>query len=102
MKIAALDLGSNTLKLSVAEVGTDGALKILGEKAIITRVGQGLDQNKRVSDEAMERTLKGLKELVMFAFALGAKRIGCVGTAGLRGADNAGEFLGRAKAECGL
>ncbi|MCK6544893.1 Ppx/GppA family phosphatase [Myxococcota bacterium] len=100
--VAALDLGSNTLKLTVADVARDGSLIVLGERAEITRVGQGLDRTKRVDDEAAARTLKGLGELVAFARALGATQIACVGTAGLRGATNAADFLGRVKAELDL
>jgi exopolyphosphatase / guanosine-5'-triphosphate,3'-diphosphate pyrophosphatase len=101
MKIAGLDLGSNTIKITVAEtVGRE--LRVLGETGKITRIGQGLDQNKALLPEAIERTIAGLSELVEFAKKLGAEKIGCVGTAGLRGAANAGEFLARAKKECGL
>lgn len=100
--IAALDLGSNTIKITVAEVGADGSLDVLGETAEITRVGEKLDENKYLLPEAMERTLAGLGRLVAFARGLGAEKIGCVGTAGLRGASNAPEFLSRAREEHGL
>src|SRR2546430_2709648 len=101
MRIAALDLGSNSIKITVAEREGSGPLQVIGEKTAITRVGQDLDKNGRVLDEAMQRTLTGLDELVGFARRLGVERkIACVGTAGLRGASNAGEFLRRAKMQC--
>jgi exopolyphosphatase/guanosine-5'-triphosphate,3'-diphosphate pyrophosphatase len=102
MIVAALDLGSNTIKISVARVSESGDIEIIGERSSITRVGEGLDQNGYVLEEAMSRTLAGLSELVAFAEDKGATEIACVGTAGLRGAKNAAEFLERAKAECGL
>lgn len=100
-RIAALDLGSNSLKITVAEV-FDGAPRVIEERAIITRVGEGLDKTKRVSDAAADRTLIGLRELVGLARSHGAQRIACVGTAGLRGAVNAPEFLARVREELDL
>lgn len=102
MIIAGLDLGSNTIKISVAKASGGAELEILGETARITRIGEGLDKNKKLLPEAIERTMSGLGELVAFAKGLGAEKIGCVGTAGLRGASNAPEFLERAQAEHGL
>lgn len=102
MIVGALDLGSNTLKITVAELGSGGALRIIEERAIITRIGEGLDQNGRLLDAAMERTLDALKALADRARALGAVQIRCVGTAGLRGAENAAAFLERVRIEAGL
>jgi exopolyphosphatase/guanosine-5'-triphosphate,3'-diphosphate pyrophosphatase len=102
VRIAALDLGSNTIKITVAEVSKGCELNVLGESAEITRIGEKLDENKFLLPQAIERTMAGLGRLVAFARSLGAEKIGCVGTAGLRGASNAQEFLARAKAEHGL
>jgi exopolyphosphatase/guanosine-5'-triphosphate,3'-diphosphate pyrophosphatase len=102
MIIAALDLGSNTIKISVARVTASGGLEIIGEKSSITRVGQDLDKNGYVLPEAMERTITGVVELADFARDKGARRIACVATAGLRGAKNSPEFLRRAKEMAGI
>jgi exopolyphosphatase/guanosine-5'-triphosphate,3'-diphosphate pyrophosphatase len=99
--IGALDLGSNTLKITVAEK-TDGELRIVEERSVITRIGEGLDENGYVTEEAIARTMAGLSELVAAAQKRGADRIACVATAGLRGASNAGAFLSRVKAELGI
>src|SRR5262245_38928310 len=98
-RIAGLDLGSNTLKITVADVDEAGALRVVGERAIITRMGQDLDKTKRVSPEAMERTKRGLGELMAFAKAERAERFACVATAGLRGAANGRELIDWAKSE---
>ncbi|MFO0722947.1 MAG: Ppx/GppA family phosphatase [Myxococcota bacterium] len=100
--VAALDLGSNTLKLTVATAAADGSLVVLHEDAEITRIGEGLDQNGRLLDAARARTLKGLTRMVAEARAKGATEVRAVGTAGLRGAANAQEFLADVAAATGV
>jgi exopolyphosphatase/guanosine-5'-triphosphate,3'-diphosphate pyrophosphatase len=91
--VAALDLGSNTLKLTVATSRVDGALVVLHEDAEITRIGEGLDKNGRLLDAARARTLAALTRMLAEARNKGATEVRAVGTAGLRGAANAEEFL---------
>ena len=43
--VAALDLGSNTVKMTVAEVSAPAGLRVLYERAEVTRIGEGLDKN---------------------------------------------------------
>ena len=74
MKLAAIDLGSNTLKYTLAEVTAD-ALTVIRERAEITRIGQGLDKNGYLLDEAMERTYQVLAEVVADARTEGAEHI---------------------------
>lgn len=100
MIVGAIDLGSNTVKITVAEVGAD--LKVLFEAAEITRIGEGLDASGVLKAEAMDRTYRCLEGYVERCRALGAERIRCVATAGMRGAKNGGDFLARAKAGLGL
>jgi len=102
VRLAAIDLGSNTLKYTLADVEPAGALEVVEERAQITRIGEGLDKNGYLLDAAMERTFAALAEIVAAAEAGGAERIACVATAGMRGASNAHLFLSRAKDELGL
>ncbi|MCB9650121.1 MAG: Ppx/GppA family phosphatase [Deltaproteobacteria bacterium] len=101
MKLAAIDLGSNTLKYTLAEVTAD-ALTVIRERAEITRIGQGLDKNGYLLDGAMERTYQVLAEVVADARTEGAEHIACVATAGMRGASNAQGFLDRVRHHLGL
>ena len=101
MRLAAIDLGSNTLKYTLAEVGP-GTVSVIRERAEITRIGQGLDANGYLLDEAMERTYRVLQEVVADARAEGVTTIACVATAGMRGASNAPAFLDRVRHHLGL
>ncbi|MCC7381099.1 MAG: hypothetical protein IT384_04680 [Deltaproteobacteria bacterium] len=102
LTVAALDLGSNTLKLTVADVAPGAPLSVRFEDAIISRIGEGLDQHGHLQDAAIERTMIALHRLRSAAQAHGATLIRCVGTAGLRGADNAAAFLSRVRSETGI
>jgi exopolyphosphatase / guanosine-5'-triphosphate,3'-diphosphate pyrophosphatase len=101
MKLAAIDLGSNSVKLCCADV-KDQHVVIQIDRETLSRVGEGLDRNARLLDAAIERTMKVLAADVAAAKAFGAERIACVATAGLRGAANASALIDRAKKELGL
>lgn len=102
MRLAAIDLGSNTLKYTLAELDSSRQLQVLEQDAQITRIGQDLDKNGFLLEAAMERTFAALKIMVHSARAAGADKLACVATAGMRGAKNAPEFLARAEQELGL
>jgi exopolyphosphatase/guanosine-5'-triphosphate,3'-diphosphate pyrophosphatase len=102
VKLAAIDLGSNTLKYTLAEIDSAGGLAVLDQDAEITRIGQDLDKNGYLLDAAMDRTFDALRTMVESARTNGASKIACVATAGMRGASNAPDFLRRAKDELAL
>ena len=57
MRVATIDIGTNTVLLLVAETGRDGALGALHESATITRLGERVDQTRALArgDRADER-----------------------------------------------
>jgi exopolyphosphatase / guanosine-5'-triphosphate,3'-diphosphate pyrophosphatase len=59
MRVAVVDLGTNTTRLLVAEV-QDGALKEVDKQTTITRLGQGVDATGQLADEAMDRVRAAL------------------------------------------
>jgi len=97
-RIAAIDIGTNTVLLTVAEcVEADGdltqRLRIVGERHAITRLGQGVDQTQRLDAEASRRTLDCLRSYAQEMTALAANRAVCVGTSALRDASGGHQFL---------
>lgn len=101
-RVAAIDIGSNGLKLTLLERVAPGSVHRLHEEEVITRVSEGLERSGRLDPAAIERTLAALADRVAFARGLGATRVGCVATAGLRGAEGREVFLSRARAEAGV
>lgn len=102
MKLAAVDIGTNSVLLLIAQQETPGGeLSAWKERCIITRLGQGLLPSKRLQPQAVERTLAALGR---FARSMDEARVdfrGAIGTAVLREASNAGDFLVKAEAILG-
>jgi exopolyphosphatase/guanosine-5'-triphosphate,3'-diphosphate pyrophosphatase len=100
-RVAAIDLGSNSAKLLVAEAGATGLRRVL-ELERITRVSEGVERGGQLAEAALERTLGALGELMRRARAAGAAQVRCVATAGLRGTGGADRLLARARDALGL
>jgi exopolyphosphatase/guanosine-5'-triphosphate,3'-diphosphate pyrophosphatase len=100
-RLAAIDVGTNTVLLLVAEE-RDGRLEPVVERAEITRLGRGVDASGRLAPEAIRETAEALGRFAAEARALGAERIVCVATSAARDARNGGEFFEAARAAAGL
>ena len=86
MIAAAIDIGTNSIKLVVGENEARGAVRLLREDGIITRLGENLDSTGLISDAAFRRTLEALRSLVADARDLGAECIRAVATSAMRDA----------------
>jgi exopolyphosphatase/guanosine-5'-triphosphate,3'-diphosphate pyrophosphatase len=91
---AAIDIGTNTTLLLLAEAG-GGAVTVLAERAEITRLGRGIGGDGRLGTDGIARTLAVLAEYAALARTHGAP-VAAVGTEALRRAPNAQDFLGPA------
>lgn len=98
---AVFDVGSNSVKMLVAMSG-GGTMGILADEVRICGLGQGLRVSGQLSEEAMERSLDALEELVDIARKLGATDMRAVGTQALRHAKNGGDFLEQLRLRCDL
>lgn len=99
---AALDLGTNSIKIVVADLANGRADRYF-ERTIITRIGEGMQaMGNRLREDAMRRTLDGLVELIAVAREMEVREIAAVGTAALRDAVNREEFLQRIEEQCGI
>jgi exopolyphosphatase/guanosine-5'-triphosphate,3'-diphosphate pyrophosphatase len=100
--LAAIDLGTNTVRVLVAE--TDPATGLVPRWAdqVVTRLGEGLARRGTLALDATERTLAAVRRYRDRAQALGAAEILLVATAAVRQAEDGGEFLARLRAEPGI
>lgn len=85
MRVAAIDIGTNTVLLLVAEK-RDGKLVAVEEHATITRLGQGVDRTRTLAPEAVERTNACLDRYADIVTRLGVVKTGVVGTSAMRDA----------------
>lgn len=102
MKIGALDVGTNTVLMLVAETAPDGSARRVIDLARITRLGKGVDHNHRLDPQAALRTLDTIGEFVDQARAAGAEKIVAAGTATLRDAADGESFIRRVRERTGV
>ena len=101
-RFAAIDIGTNTILLLIAELETDGSFQVLDDRAEITRLGAGVDRARQIGPEGERRSLEVLKSYLETCGSLGVDEIAAVGTSALRDARNTGVFKTRLKRELGL
>ena len=87
---AAVDIGTNSVKMVVVRREGDGFLSVLFDAATVTRLGKGIDTSGNLDESAAKRTLDALESFGARASELGATRIVAVGTAALRDAGESG------------
>ena len=89
-RAAAIDIGTNSVLLLVAESGA--APHAVVERATITRLGEGVDKTGELSAAARARTLACLREYAIVAREAGATSLAAVGTSAMRDARGGPEF----------
>ena len=101
-RFAALDLGSLTVRLAIAERTPTGDFRLLLHRREITGLAQGLAQTGELAEEAMGRTLQALQVFVQVMDDHLVKDYRAVATHAVRAARNGPAFLERVRSELGL
>ena len=93
MRVAAIDLGTNSTRLLVADV-EDGRIIEVVRRLAITRLGEGVDVNHELLPAPIARVHAVLDGYAREASSLGAERVLAVATSAVRDASNGRDFLG--------
>lgn len=101
-RLGALDVGSNSIRLLVAEYDPAAGLAIIDEVKDSPRLAQGLAMTGRLDDAAVERAMLALSRMRDVCQRRGVSRISAVATAAVREAENGGEFVRRVQDELGI
>lgn len=103
-RVAAIDIGTNSTRLLVAERGADGALVTVERLMRITRLGQGVDKTGALAPEAIDRTVAVLAEYrtVMDGLGVPAGRVRMTATSASRDAADRDVFFDAAEAAVGV
>jgi exopolyphosphatase/guanosine-5'-triphosphate,3'-diphosphate pyrophosphatase len=101
-RIAAIDIGSNSIRQIVADVSAEGEIRIVDEMKAAPRLGAGLAKSGQLDDAHMDEAVEALARMATLARQVGAKRIEVVATSAVRDARNGGTFLSRVRKESGL
>ncbi|MDD2902725.1 MAG: Ppx/GppA phosphatase family protein [Syntrophales bacterium] len=102
LRFAAVDLGSLTVRLAVAELTGPGRFQILGHYRQVTGLGEGLARDNTLAPEPMDRTLKALGRFVQIMQAEGVKVARVVATQAVRQARNQEVFVRQVQEVMGL
>lgn len=100
--LAVIDIGSNSGRIIVVRVTSNGHLEILSEARASLRLMTDVDARGSLSAEAEERTLAALFDFMAVAAGSGARRTIALATAAVREATNCDPFVGRLRRETGL
>ncbi len=92
-RVAAVDLGTNSTRLLVADVDGD-RLEEVTRRLTITRLGEGVDRRRQLLPVPIARVRNCLSEYRRELEALGAERTLCIATSSVRDAENGEAFLG--------
>lgn len=101
-RFAAIDLGTLTVRLAIAEKTSNDSFRLLLHRREITGLGRGLARTGELAPEGMARTLAALREFMQVLADYQVQEYRAVATHAVRAADNGPTFLTRLRAEMGL
>jgi exopolyphosphatase / guanosine-5'-triphosphate,3'-diphosphate pyrophosphatase len=101
-RYAVIDVGTNSVKFHIGERSPDQAWRKVVDRAEVTRLGQGLQETGRLGAEPIRRTVAAVAGMVEEARQHRVAEIAAVGTAGLRIAANAPDFVTAVLARSGV
>ncbi len=102
VRLAAIDVGTNSIRCVVAEVQSDGSYRVLDEEREMTRLGQDLYTRGRLSAEAIERSIAALTKMKAIADGYEVAELRAGATSGVREAANGRAFCREVRKRCGL
>ena len=102
MRAAALDLGSNSFHVLIADVDRAGGLAVVGRAKRMPRIGEGIFRTGAISAAARKQALKALGELIPVVERHRPDAVRAVATAAVREATNGAAFVDEVRARFGL
>jgi exopolyphosphatase/guanosine-5'-triphosphate,3'-diphosphate pyrophosphatase len=102
MRVAVVDIGTNSTRLLIADVERDGTVSELDRRTRVTRLGEGVDASGRLGDDGIARVLATLDEYGAAIEQAGAQIRPAVLTSAVRDAANGAEFVSTVERRYGL
>jgi len=93
MRVAVVDMGSNSTRLLVADVD-DGQISELERRSTVTRLGRGVDTSRKLSAEAIEDVCDTVADYLALVDDHGPAQLVAIATSAVRDAENSGAFIG--------
>jgi exopolyphosphatase / guanosine-5'-triphosphate,3'-diphosphate pyrophosphatase len=101
-RLAAIDIGSNSVRLLIAEALRGSAYRILDEERVPTRLGRAVSSQGRLDDESMEQTIAALRTFKEIAAGYQVTSLRTIATCAVRESRNGPEFCRRVREQVGL
>ena len=101
-RLAALDIGSNSIRLVIAEALRGGNYRILDEEKASTRLGKGLGTTGRLNPQAVDQSFEALRRMKQIVAGFQVRELRVIATCAVREAKDGGEFVRRVREEIGL
>ena len=92
MRVAVVDIGTNSTRLLVADVA-DGRVSQLERHSTVTRLGRGVDTSRQLAPDAIEDVCRTVGEYIEIYEALDVEKVTAIATSAVRDAENSGAFL---------
>jgi exopolyphosphatase/guanosine-5'-triphosphate,3'-diphosphate pyrophosphatase len=102
MRIAAIDIGTNSLHMMVCRVRPDLSFEVIDREKDMVRLGSGGLDGRRLTDGSMAAAVLTLSKFTRIAASQGVDEIIAAATSAVREAENGAEFVGRVQQEVGL
>lgn len=101
-RFAVIDVGTNSVKFHIGERTPDWTWRTIVDRAEVTRLGEGLDEDGRLKAEPIRRTAGAITVMLREAGENDVEEVAAVGTAALRIASNSAELIDAVRAEAGV
>ncbi len=101
-RLAAIDIGTNSIRSIVVEVNANGEFRILDDEKVAVRLGEGLNELGSISLDAQDRAIDALIRLKKIIDGYGVLAIEAVATSAVRKAANGREFVQKIEESVGL
>src|SRR3712207_4070833 len=102
MRLAALDLGSNSFHLLVADVHPDGTFESISREKEMLRLGDEVSRYGRVTEAGLQKAIETVRRLKRIADADGAVEVIAKATSAIRSAENGSEVVDVLEEETGV
>src|SRR5271169_7146081 len=102
MRLAAIDVGSNSVHMIVADVNRDGHIEVVDRVKEMVRLGRKSFTTGRLTEESMDLAVRALVNFRRLLKVRRVVRLRAVATSAVREARNRSEFIRRIKRETGL
>ena len=97
MRIGAIDIGTNTVLLLIADIEADGRIRTVENRQLFARLGEGVDQHRRIRPESLQRASDAVSQYLDLCRSRSVDRVIACGTSAIRDAENRDEVVTHVK-----